>query len=390
MAAELAESFSPIDGGPTLRLMRRLARKKPEHLVYRAAIVCALVAWLPLAVMTIVEGFAWGDRVTMPFFFDVASYARFLIAIPLFVIAESVISPRLGDVARHFLFEGRISDAELPAYEDAIERGIKMRESGWGEAIILVITYVSAASLLVALAPGVSNWRFTTVGAETVRTTAAWWYALVSVPLFQFLAYRWLFRLFIWGLFLYRVSRLNLKLIPTHPDKAGGIGFIGSGQRFFWIIAFAIGTALSGIWANSILYEGTTITSLRTPIVSIMIIVVIVLQFPIIFFAGKLRRTRRIGYFIYSDLALNYTTQFHQKWIEGKNPEGEALLGSGDIQSLADLGNSFQMIEKMWVIPFDLKACMRLAVAFIVPVIPLLLTVMPLDEIIQTLLKMVT
>lgn len=384
------ESFSPIDGGPTRRFLSASAGKHPDQLTFRLAIGLALVAWLPLAVMSIAEGVAWGNRVSMPFFADIASYTRFLIAIPLLIIGESVIGPRLAEVARHFLSEGRIGAADIPLYERAVMSGIRMRESIWGEFIILLITYASAACFLLILAPGVSNWRFSTEDGQIVRNSAAWWYALVSVPLFQFLVYRWVYRLFIWALFLFRVSRLDLKLMPTHPDKAGGIGFIGAGQRYLWIISLALGAALSGTWANSILYEGAHIGELRTTIVCIMVAVVLVLQFPVIFFAGNLRRTRRRGLFIYGDLALVYSTKFHDKWIEGNNPEGEQLLGSGDIQSLADLGNSFQMIERMWTIPFDLTACMRLAGAFALPLIPLLLTVMPLDEIIQTLLKMVS
>jgi hypothetical protein len=123
--------------------------------------------------------------------------------------------------------------------------------------------------------------------------------------------------------------------------------------------------------------------------VALAVLVVFLIQLPGLFFFSMLKKTKRIGVFTYGTLALEYTSEFQGKWIDGKHPLSEQLIGSGDIQSLADLGNSYAVIEDMKIVPFTLKSSLRLAVAFLVPLLPLLLTVMPLDEILQTVLKVI-
>ena len=75
---------------------------------------------------------------------------------------------------------------------------------------------------------------------------AGWWHALVSVPMFQFLLLRWYFRVFIWARFLWRMSRINLKLVPTHPDRVGGLGFLTNVVYAFTPVLLAHGVLLVG------------------------------------------------------------------------------------------------------------------------------------------------
>jgi hypothetical protein len=67
----------------------------------------------------------------------------------------------------------------------------------------------------------------------------------------------------------------------------------------------------------------------------------------------------------------------------------EQLLGTGDIQSLADLGNSFTIVREMRTVPFVRDDVVRLLVITIVPFVPLLLTIMPLDELVTQAIKIV-
>ncbi len=375
--------FSLVEGGVTHHLFQQFAKKRPEQLFHRTAVVCALICWLPLLILSVIEGVAWGDKVTIPFLYDIAAYTRFLIAVPLLVMAESMIGPRLAQVAKHFMLSGRVKEADFLAYTNAIEEGIKLRDSKWAEAIVIVIAYISAAVSLITFAPTVSTWRWT----GTNYTLAAWWYALIAIPIFQFLLFRWFLRMFNWSRFLYRMSRLDLKLMPTHPDRAGGIAFVGSTQRFFAIILFAVGSVFAGIFGNEIIYENLSIQAIRIPVGSLTVLLVFLIQLPGLFFFFALRSTKRRGIFEYGDLALQYTSEFDGKWIGGKRPPGEELMGSGDIQSLADLGNSYSVIQDMKIVPFAFKTTLWLAAAFIFPMLPLLLTVMPLEEIVKTVFK---
>jgi hypothetical protein len=63
----------------------------------------------------------------------------------------------------------------------------------------------------------------------------------------------------------------------------------------------------------------------------------------------------------------------------------EPLLGSADIQSLADLGNGFEYIRKMKPVPFSFRVVIQLAVITSIPCLPLLLLVFPVSKIINLL-----
>jgi len=386
-----ATNFSLVDGGSTHRLLKRFLREgNRDHLFLKVAGVCALVTWLPLLLLSIAEGVAWGGKVTIPFLYDVAAFTRFLIALPLLIIAESVIGPRLAEVATHFIDSGRIRQSDHRAYEAAVDEAVRLRDSVWAEVAVLVIAYLSTFTSLLTLALTVPNWRWTATDSAVHFTLGAWWYAGISIPIFQFVLYRWFLRMFIWSRFMYRMSRLDLNLKATHPDRAAGIAFVGANQRFFGIIAFALGSVFAGIGANEILYEGVPLDSFRVPAIAIAVVLVFLIQMPGIFFFSMLRKTKRRGVFVYGTLALQYTTKFQEKWADGDAPKDEELIGSGDIQSLADLGNSYAVIDDMKIVPFTLKSSIWLIVAFLAPVLPLQLTAMPIDEILDKALRLIT
>jgi hypothetical protein len=117
------------------------------------------------------------------------------------------------------------------------------------------------------------------------------------------------------------------------------------------------------------------------------LISVFVTWVPILVFTKTLITTKRAGLYRYSTLATEYTSLFHRKWIVGPRSVDEMLLGTGDIQSLADLANSFSVIQKMDAVPMGSKTPIQLVSACLLPMTPLLLTMMPLEQIVKMLLK---
>ena len=108
---------------------------------------------------------------------------------------------------------------------------------------------------------------------------------------------------------------------------------------------------------------------------------------PLVVFLPQLMAARRRGLVEYGGLALRYAAEFDRKWLRGGAPPGEELLGSGDIQSLADMGGSFERIEQMRPVPFGLKDVTALVACCLVPMVPVLATVMPLEEVAKIVLK---
>ena len=183
------------------------------------------------------------------------------------------------------------------------------------------------------------------------------------------------------------MNHLNLQLYPTHPDHAGGLGFVGEAQRFFGIVLFAFSCTLSGVIANEIAYNGMRLSSFAPLVAFYLFLLLAVLVLPLIIFAGRLLRLKRIGLEQYGTLGTAYTASFHRKWILGESTEDDALLGTNDIQSLADLGNSYNLVEGMKVLPIDPRTLIHLTLAGVLPMVPLLLIVMPLQQLLRLLMK---
>lgn len=208
----------------------------------------------------------------------------------------------------------------------------------------------------------------------------------MSLPVFQFLLCRWYFRIFIWARLLWQVSRIQLNLVPTHPDRVGGLGFLAASTHAFIPLLAAHGTLLAGNFANQIFHAGATLTQYRLEVLLLVIFMVLLVVGPLLVFAPQLAAARRTGLREYGTLAQGYVRDFDAKWVRRVDAGDEPMLGSGDIQSLADLGNSFGVIQDMRVVPVTRQAMLQLTVATVAPIVPLLLTLTPLEELLKKLL----
>ncbi len=218
---------------------------------------------------------------------------------------------------------------------------------------------------------------------------AGLWLVFVSLPLFQFLLLRWYFRLFIWARFLWRMARLDLDLNVTHPDRAAGLGFLGDSLAAFLPIAMAHGVLVSGVIADRIFFAGARLIDFKIQVFGTAVLLVVVFAGPLVVFAPHLARVKRLGLLAYGAVGERYVREFRDKWMRGGAPPDEPLVGSGDIQSLADLGNSFGNAEQTRFVPVTPWLLVAFVGGFIAPILPLLLTMMPLDKLLEQLVGLV-
>jgi hypothetical protein len=389
-ALETRRPFLLMEGGPLFKVQSRakLFRMGATATIRRAAIF-ALLAWLPLLVLSVIQGMALGHAVPVPFLSDFGAYTRFLLAIPLFIAAENFLGPRIAETAAHFVASGLVVEKDYKAYSQAIDLGLKSRDSVFAEIVIAILAYVISFSAYRTTSLHVSTWHAIRTDTGFTLTMAGWWLLLFSVPLLQFLFLRWIWRIFLWFQFLWRMHNLDLQLFPTHPDHAGGLGFVGETQRFFGVLLFAESIALAGVIANSLVYDNQSLRSYAPAIAVYVVIVLALILGPLVIFARLLRVTKRHGLHQYGTLATTYTGSFHKKWIQNQVPDREPLLGTADIQSLADLGNSFNIIMEMNALPISPRTPIHLLIACLLPMAPLVLTVMPLKDILELLFKLV-
>ena len=384
------DGFSLVAGGPTYRLQVWLGLIKPGSPgLAKIVAPCILLTWLPLLVISALEGRALGLDVAMPFLHDFHAYVLYLLTIPLLILAEGVIGRHLPRVAAHFVHCGLVTGADLEAYESALVRAARWRDSSLGEGAVLGLAALSVVIASREFPFDFSTWRSLVSGSMHTRTAAGWWDLVVGRGLLQFLLWRWLWRLSIWYGFLLRMSKLDLRLIPTHPDRAAGLGFVGDAQRFFWVIVVAISATVGGAIADEVVFAGVPLKSYTFGIGGLVGLVLLVFLGPLLMFTPRMIEAKIKSAHDYSALAVVHHRHFDEKWVQGVNPGNDPVLGAPDISSLADLGGAYEVLEEMRPLPFDPSDALALAMATLFPMAPLLLTVYPLDEMLQLLWKLV-
>ncbi|HSY99023.1 MAG TPA: hypothetical protein VK788_05980 [Terriglobales bacterium] len=382
--------FSLVLGGPIFQLFRKSHLTGDGlELLHRRLLIITAVAWLPLLLLTTAQGFSAGSARRLSFLHDVEVHVRFLIALPVLIAAELLVHARTRPVVRTFVERRIVLPQDRSRFDNAIRAAMRLRNSVLAEIGLLILVYTIGLWLWhIRIPVEVSTW-YANPGGRWHLTPAGFWYVFVSIPILQFILLRWYMRLFIWFRFLWRVSRINLNLISTHPDRCAGLAFLGKSAYAFGPILFAQGAMLAGLVASRVLYRGESLLSFKLQAGGFIAFFVLALLGPLLMFTPRMARTKRKGLAGYGLLAQRYVETFEQKWVVRDPAPSDELLGSGDIQSLADLGNSYAMVREMRPVPFGLEDIARLAAATAAPLLPLLLTIFSPEELIMRIIKVV-
>jgi hypothetical protein len=378
--------FSIVLGGPLFQLFRRAHLSDGAlHLARRRVAAIALICWLPLVVLSIVDGQFLGGSSAVAFVRDFDVHVRFLIVVPLLVGAEVVVHARMRKLVRLFLDRRLIPESAMVRFNEAIDAAFRLRNSVLAEVLLLILVYVVGVFVVwrhfVAL--DTATWYATPTADGPRFSLAGMWYGYVSLPVFQFLMVRWYFRFFIWSRFLWQVSRMDLALVPTNPDRAGGLGFLTGMVNAFVPVLLAHGALLAGSLANRIFYLHASLVSFKTEVLALTVFLLLMVTGPLLVFTPLLSRTKRAARNDYGTLAQQYGREFDSKWVRGGASPEEPLLGAADIQSLADMGNSMEVVSGMRVTLLTRDVFTVLGGAIIVPILPLALTMMPLEELLK-------
>ena len=387
IAGGAAKDFSIVVGGPVYDLLRRLhlVQQTLRNAWARVFGVLAVI-WLPLLLLSLRDGMAFGHQVKIPFLYDFAVYGRFLIGLPLLLYAELWIDPQVRQAVSEFLEARLVPEQELPNFQDVLLRVGRMRDSWIPEVVLLVSAFFPTFVFQHDwVAGGVTSWHTTATGLSP----EGWWFAVCSAPVIRYIAYRWVFRYLLWAVLLRKISRLQLTLMPTHPDRAAGLNFLAATQKHFGILACALGCSVAGRVANTMVFEGVPLASFKSTLVGFLVLSVIVGLLPLALLFPKLKKVRKEGLLEYGRLANTYTGAFDRKWVHPAARPSEPLLGTPDLQSLADLGNSFAFVENMRWAPISRKLVQQLAGWSAIPLIPIIIFGTPTAELVQQVIKMI-
>lgn len=341
----------------------------------RLGVTLGLLGWGVLMLLALLQGL--GHKLFS--FTVIGVHARLLVAIPLFFICETAVAPRMAEFVRNIVRSEVVSPGALPALDSEIAGITRWKDSWIPEAVCL---------LTAALLPLIGT-PLHLVGAmamfDSSRLVAEWslagsWYWFVCLPLFRFLMFRWLWRLGLWWYFLWRVAKLKLTLVPTHPDGAAGLGYLEIVQTHFTPLVLTISAVQSASFAEGLSAGTITFEAVYPAIALIVVLDAVLFLGPLFIFAPKLWACRVKGLSDYMEFAAMYVHRFDTKWLGDDPAPVKLLLGTPDLQSLADLSNSIGIVRNMRWIPLSLRLLENLAISALLPIVPLLLFEYPVAD----------
>jgi len=349
----------------------------------RTAIIVA-VAWLPLAVLSALRG----GSSFRSFLTDYATQSRFLIIIPVLILAELPLIERISTVADHFE-TFLVPHNQISEFQKHRTSGEKLRDSKLAKMLIFLLTYAAAVWLGQYLSPNGVEFMAWFKGGGGFRffSPAGTWAIFVSYPILAYLTLLWLWRRLLWVRFLRSTTRLNLQLIAAHPDHLGGLGFIEAALRGQLPFSFCLGVGLAGAVANRVFNDGQKLLVFRHLPLILLGAVLLVCVAPYFLFTATLMRMRRRGMLRYGALARGVGGQFEKKWLHRSDSLAEDVLSVPDFSTTTDLYSVVDNINKIRVIPVGAVDLYALIGVALIPAIPVVIASIPFDTVIRDSLK---
>ena len=383
------DTFSLVVGGPFWRLQQRLGLLGPDRLPpMSTALLFAAIAWLPPALLSLAHGTAWSESLGgRAFLFDFTAYARFTISIVMLVLMERIAEGRIAELFHQVSAAGLVPPDELSRLTAALQRADRRSSSALAEAIILGIAYAASVyGLFVQVSELDESWIGSMVDVHVQLSLAGRWALLVSLPLFWFLVLRWFWRFVVWTRLLWDLAKLNLRLVATHPDRCGGIGFLGLYPPMFAALVFALSCVTASAALQVILFADWSLRSLAAPFLAWVALVLVFFVGPLCVFAPTLLRLKKQALLTYGVLASEHNRAFERKWVQG-GKTGKDALGTPDVSSLAELATAVELIRTMRVIPAGLEAIIPLLIAIGLPWLAVVATQLPVMELLTIVVK---
>ncbi len=380
-SAAVPAEVSFVRGGPFYRAQQALRLIRPDHWnLGRRITVLIVITWLPLLVLTALLNPQGMDS----FLREYRVYARLFIAVPVLLFGELLMEARFRAVMAHIREVGLLAAPDLEYMDEVVARLVRLRDSYLPELAILVLLIIHTATSYKGLI-NPTTWAAQGTGANLQLSVAGWYTVLVSAPIFQFILGLCLWKWLLWVFFSLKLSQRNLRLVPTHPDKHGGLGFLSLTPAAFAPIAFAVSAVIGATWRYDILHLGAQLKDFMLPAIALVVIVVFVALGPLLFFVPRLAALRRRGVLEYGILGQLHSTDFHDKWILHRAGREAEFLQAPESSSLADYGQCYEKIQALNPFPADKEALIPLLLAVAIPAFPVIIAQIPVAVVLKDL-----
>ena len=366
-----SEDFSLARSGRLNTILRWIHLNDETRKDYiKRSLALVILTWLPLLILSALQGLAWGRKVDMNFLEDFATHSKLILVLPLLIFSEYSVDGRLRDLTAQFFKSGILIEKDLPALAKIKTRIKQLSDTIIVDWVILFVVIVNIVVRWLSYVRHTSIWMLYPDEQGGHMSWAGSWYAFFSLPVIQYILFRWFWRWILWAIYFMKISRLPLQLSPAHPDKAGGLGFLGIPPAPFLQVTLALSILFSTTIAVKIFWLHHRLPEYYPLMAGFAILCILMNVLPLIVFLNTMIRQRRKGIFDYSVLIKRHHREFDEKWL-GKN-DVKLLLGSQDASSTTDLNSTFDTVMSMRVFPFNLKTMFSSIVIAVLPMLPLL------------------
>jgi len=356
--------------------------------VTRLIVASIALGWLPLLLLTLAAGTAYGDRVAMPFLHDFLPYGRNLIAVPLLLLMTVIVQRHTTMALAYMRDSGLIAEPDA-----AVQRIVLTASHVWHSPLLrlalFLLTYISAGLVFWwARASDVSSWMFEgEAGAEHLSWAGAW-SVLISGALLKFLVINALCKLVIWVWVLWRVSGLRLQLSPLHPDQRCGLRFLGRTQLAFSPLISALSVQLGCVIAVGVRYQGHDLAGSRWVAAVFVALSLALLMGPLLVFARRAERALEDAGLTFSAWASHAARYIAAKRV-APHCDPADQLSQPEISAFTDASATFANLMVSRPIPFGRFEVMAVLTSAIVPMLLPLVALLPLATIMQELMKVI-
>ncbi len=381
-APAVRTEVSLIRGGPFYRLQESTRLIEPDEWNVGRRITFAIaVAWVPLVLMKLL--FDRGHL--LPFLKDYGMNARVFIAIPVLILAQPIMEAIFRKMVNHIYAAHLLDDQDLTRMDDLLARLVRLRDSVLPEVIILLLVAIRTVFIYETQLRAYP-WMTYGTGNDIHLTLTGWYALLVSAPILQFLVGLTLWKWLLWTVFAFRFSKFNLRIVASHPDGNGGLGFLGMTPLAFAPLAFATTIVIGATFRHQILHEGAHLNHFLLPAIVLAVIFLLMALGPLVFFVPRLAAVRRKGMLDYAILGQIQSSDFQEKWVVARVGHDTEFMGAPEISTLCDYGQAYEKIENMKPFPLDKGALIGLALAVVIPALPTVVAEIPLVVILKQLL----
>jgi hypothetical protein len=356
--------------------------------IVRRALFWTAFTWLPIALWAWWAGRALPEQAQTaePLLQHFGVHARLLLGIPLLILAEAVGQRIMHRLIPQFVRAGIVPPAEVPRFRAVLARTARLRDATLPWVIIIVVAFAWAFTGSVTHRAHELLWASES-GATPSLGFGGWWYVYVGRPIFVALLLGWVWRVILLTVTLRGIAKLDLVIVPTHPDRAGGLGFVERCPAAFGIVVFVSAMVVAGGWAHDAEFHGLDVHSLFPMMGVALAVALVVFLAPYLVLAGPLGRAKKQGLLDYGALIARHGAAVRRKWILGDAKADEPLLSAPEIGPVADTVSLYEAVQRMRPVLLGKSAILAIAVPVLIPFIGVLALQIPLKELLQGLMK---